>query len=103
MKTDENRAVACIRFVLPRWVRLTEEGQRKVHEEYMKAGNNEASSEWIWFATEIVDYREGCSRTSHWQTWRSRTIRLLMWLAERIATGKWQNVPDQATASGAHG
>ena len=82
--TDDLRAVASTSFVLPRWVRLTADGQRKVHEEYLKAGDSQASPEWIWFATEIVDYREGCARTSHWQTWRTRTVRLLLWLVEKL-------------------
>lgn len=78
-------------FVLPRWVRLRPEGQRLLHEEYLKAADSKASPEYIWFATEIVDYREGCSRTSRyqpWQSWRTRVVRLLMWLAERITDSK---------------
>jgi hypothetical protein len=82
--TDKLRAVGSSRLVLPQWVRLTKEGQKKLHAEYMQAGESKASPEWIWFATEIVDYREGCARTSHWQTWRTRTVRLLLWLVEKL-------------------
>ena len=78
------------RMVLPRWVRLTPEGQALVHREWLAAGENKASEGWLWFC-DIVDYREGCNRTSRFQTWRTRLIRGLVWLAERIATGTWQN------------
>lgn len=92
MTTDDHARSSVQQVVLPRWIRLTPEGQAAVHKEWLAAGDSKASAQWLWFC-DIVDYREGCSRTSRFQTWRSRSIRALLWLAERIATGKWQNHP----------
>lgn len=72
------------RFILPRWIRLTADGQRLLHEEYLKAGDNKPSQEWIWFAAEIVDYREGCSRTCSQPDWRARVAMMLLWLVGKV-------------------
>jgi len=76
--------------VLPRWIRLTPEGQERVHQEWLRAFDSEARPEWKWFCG-IVDFQEGCNRTSLKPNWRTRTIGALTWLAERIATGTWKN------------
>lgn len=72
------------RFILPRWIRLTPEGQRLLHEEWLKAGDNKPSPEWIWFASEIVDCREGYSRTISQPYLRARVVMLLLWLVEKV-------------------
>jgi hypothetical protein len=66
---------------------LTPEGQERVHQEYLAAYDGQACKEWPWFC-QVIDYREGCNRTSHHQTWRTVAIRLLIFLAEKIATMK---------------
>jgi hypothetical protein len=75
------------RLVLPRWVRLTPEGQERIHEEYLAAYESRACAEWSWFCN-VIDYHEGCARTSRHQTWRTVAIRFLIFLAEKIATMK---------------
>jgi|GEM_PF-3945996 len=90
METRNNRVEggACLsRLVLPRWVRLTEEGHARVHEEYLAAYHGKACKEWPWFC-QVIDYHEGCARTSLHQTWRSIAIRALIFLAEKIAAIK---------------
>lgn len=75
------------RLVLPRWVRLTPEGQERIHEEYLAAYHGKACKEWPWFC-QVIDYHEACARTSFRQTWRTVAIQFLIFLAEKIATMK---------------
>ena len=70
-----------------RWVRLTDRGVEKVHEEYLRAGQKCASPEWVWFAGEIVDYREWCSRSSRFPTCRDLVVKALLWLVEKLRAG----------------
>jgi len=72
-------------FILPKWVRLTAEGEQVIHQEYIAAYDGRACREWPWFC-QIVDYHEGCARTSLRQNWKTRAIRALLFLVEKIAS-----------------
>lgn len=65
----------------PAWVKLTPESRKFLREEYLKAWSQRASKEWLWFC-DMVDYREMCSRTSQYWTWRTLLVRGLLWAAE---------------------
>jgi len=71
------------KMILPRWIRLTSEGQQKVHAEWHKAYEGKADPAWTWFC-DVIDYREGCARSSTFQGWRVRTVRFLLWLANKL-------------------
>ena len=71
------------KYILPKWIRLRDDAQEKIHNEYLEA-YTKPSENWKWFS-QLVDYQEGCNRTSQFQTLKSRTIRFLIWLAEKVA------------------
>ena len=71
------------KHILPKWIRFRDDAQAKIHQEYLDAYRN-PSENWKWFS-QLVDYQECCNRTSRFQTTKTRAIRFLIYLAEKIA------------------
>lgn len=72
------------RLLYPKWVRLKSGAQQKLNKEYLNSFENGASEKYLWFL-DLVDYQESCDRTSRFQTLKTRAIRLLLFLAEKVA------------------
>lgn len=72
------------KYILPKWIRLREEALPVLHQEYLDAYDKGASENWAWFS-QLIDYQESCNRTSRFQTLKTRSIRFLLYLAEKIA------------------
>lgn len=74
-----------VKYILPKWIRLRDEALPLLDKEYQGAYDQGASDDWVWFV-HLIDFQEACNRTSHFQTLKTRSIRFLLFLAEKIVT-----------------
>lgn len=70
--------------MITRWIRLTDEGIEILMKDLRRAQESQCSNEWEWF-TNVLDYREMCHRNSHWQTWKMKLKRVLLFLVEKLS------------------
>lgn len=69
--------------IIPRWIRLTDEGMEILEREFDKAGTK-CSSNWEWFC-DVLDYREMCRRHSVFRTFKDQLRAIALKVAEWLA------------------
>ena len=72
------------KYIVPKWIRLRDEALPLLDKEYQAAYDEGASEKWIWFV-HLIDFQESCNRTSSYQTFKTRVVRFLLFLAEKVA------------------
>ncbi len=63
--------------IFPRWVRITDYGQDRIRQ--VDCDGAEFS-----FLCQVIDYRESYRRYNRYQDWRTRSIRALLWIVEKL-------------------
>lgn len=71
--------------VIPRWIRIYPEGQKRIEKEWREAYSSEKKPcDGYRYFFDVIDFQEACRRTSYSQTWRTRLARFLLWIVEKI-------------------